>query len=415
MSVVNKMLQDLEARKTEPNSTADYQPPAASKSARPWIYGLLAIIVLVFAAWMILDPQQQEQRQNSQTVQVQPLDTGELSDQVNSAESQVDSSVTVHSNLSTDELEEPQTQQPSQTAPLSAEQLQAYSFNQNTPAAQQANAQALKELDELVNEESELSQMKQAKMQPSMNETEADSFDDGLADSQSSSSAVMVKSRSSATSTDTQPETQSIDDQQGEFRVRSSQSVETLDGLKQQVQIALKRGDENEAIELLTKLLQKAPDNIAARKRLAAMLFGQGKHLQADDVLQKGVLAHPDDHDLRLMQARLWVQMKNPSKAHELLNAYQVSAKLAPDYVSYRASLAQQVSRFDAAKADYLKLTHSQPANARWWLGLAVAEERLGNLQPALQAYQTAKGLDQLSVEVDKFVEQRIQYLAGIN
>lgn len=415
MSVVNKMLQDLEARKTQPNSTADYQPPAANKSARPWIYGLLAMVVLAFAAWMILDPQQQDQRQNSQTVQVQPLDTGELSDQVNSAESQVDSSVIAKNTTSKDELEEPQTQQPSQTAPLSAEQLQAYSFNQNTPAAQPRNEGALNGQDTDVNEEPVTTQMKQAKMQPSMNETEADSFDDGLADRQSTSSAVMVKSRSSATSTDTQPETQSIDDQQGEFRVRSSQSVETLDGLKQQVQIALKRGDENEAIELLTKLLQKAPDNIAARKRLAAMLFGQGKHLQADDVLQKGVLAHPDDHDLRLMQARLWVQMKNPSKAHELLNAYQVSAKLAPDYVSYRASLAQQVSRFDAAKADYLKLTHSQPANARWWLGLAVAEERLGNLQPALQAYQTAKGLDQLSVEVDKFVEQRIQYLAGIN
>ena len=115
------------------------------------------------------------------------------------------------------------------------------------------------------------------------------------------------------------------------------------------------------------------------------------------------------------MQARLYVQMKNPGKAHELLATYQISARQSVDFVSYRAALAQQVARFDYAKNDYQQLTKIQPANAKWWLGLAVAEERLGNTNMALQAYKNAKQLAQLSIEVDKFVEQRIQYLAGVN
>lgn len=408
MSVVNKMLQDLEARKAESDSSADYQPPAPSKSTRAWIYTSLVILILAISVWIYFNGQHAETSPGI----TPPIANDNSAAQTTLNETQADPVDAVQNPEVTAEQAQTLSQAPQLEQPeLTPEQLQAYSFNQNSPAAQQASMTQLADLSTRKNSETPEADLSELDVQSQVSQGDTDS---PIALSEivaNQVKPVLVKSRSSElpSTTPSMPAEQS-----NAFQVRSSQSVDTVDGLKQQVQIALKRGDENEAIALLSKLLDKAPDSTSARKRLAAMLFAQEKHLQADEVLQNGVQLQPDSHDLRLMQARLWVQMKNPAKAHDLLREYQVSAAQVPDYVSYRASLAQQLSRFELARSDYAQLTQSQPANARWWLGLAVAEERLGNTHAALQAYQNAKGLDQLAIEVNEFVEQRIHYLAGV-
>lgn len=415
MSVVNKMLQDLEARKAEPNASSDYQAPQPSNSKRIFIYGALGLVVLAFSVWLYFDNSNSVSKGNSSS-------EIHLVDNATNNTSQGEQKITT-------QLPVEQAQQPSDVAsesamlsdkndqePLSAEQLQAYSFNQNRPTAAA--------LDETAQQSKAASSVKMPIETQNVPDTNSDDekqvseslllAQDSVAN-QISSKVVSIKSLSSNTvQTENKTEVAITGDSDSVFEVRSSQNIDSVEGLKQQVQIALRRGDQKEAIRLLTKLLDKTPDNILARKRLAAMLFAQGNHLQADEILRHGVILQPDNQEMRIMQARLWVQMKNPTKALELLNDFKVSAVQAPDYISYRASLARQVSRFDTAKSDYRQLTQSQPANARWWLGLAVAEEKLGNNQPALQAYINAKDLDQLSSEVNDFVQQRIQYLAGV-
>ena len=56
MSVVNKMLQDLETRQTAPDAvSADYQPPQRSTTRLAWLI-LLMVIALLFAAVTFMWP-----------------------------------------------------------------------------------------------------------------------------------------------------------------------------------------------------------------------------------------------------------------------------------------------------------------------------------------------------------------------
>ncbi|GAA0856536.1 tetratricopeptide repeat protein [Aliiglaciecola litoralis] len=403
------MLQDLEARKAQPDTSADYQ---ASEPQRKFPWSLVFILLLLigagwygYASYLQGVAQIKKDPSAAQNVAAaekpaptMPTDTNQtdhveaiqsVPSQNQDAKSAANVEVTQNTRLS--------------DADMAAAQLTEAQLTQNSiaPVAQSAQDETSQlTASTTKRDESELPQMVDTKAEtPASNIAKA---------------PMKVRSEASQELTGVVTASASEPNKQ-QFNVKSSSEAQTESDLRQQVQVALKRGDETTATELLTKLVQVSPENEKARKRLAAMLFSQGKRNQADTVLQQGIDLQPDNQELRLMQAKMHVQMKNPSKAHDLLVDYPVSAALSPDFVSYRAALAQQVERFSHAQQDYHELTLNQPANAKWWLGLAVAEERLGNNKEALTAYQNAKQLAQLSVEVDRFVEQRIHYLAGVN
>lgn len=203
-------------------------------------------------------------------------------------------------------------------------------------------------------------------------------------------------------------------EQASSFEVTASKLPNTEQSLKQQIQIALQLNDDKDAIRLLKKLLQVKPENQVARQKLASLLFAQGMMNESKHVIETGIRLQPDVGEYQMMLARFYVQQKNIDEAHNTLRALTVSAAAEPSLVSYRASLAKKLDRHDLAKLDYKNLLASQPSNAKWWLGLAISEEKLGNNNSALTAYRKVNELNQLSIEVTNFVQKRIQYLAGV-
>lgn len=203
-------------------------------------------------------------------------------------------------------------------------------------------------------------------------------------------------------------------EQVSSFEFTASKSPNTEQALKQQIQVALQLNDDKEAIKLLKKLLQLKPENQLARKKLASLLFAQGMTNESKQFIETGIRLQPEVSDFRMMLARLYVQQKNTDAAHNTLREFNVSASLEPNFVSYRASLAKKLQRHDLAKLDYMNLLASQPSNAKWWLGLAISEEKLGDNSAALAAYKKVNELNQLSLEVSNFVQKRLQYLAGV-
>ncbi|MDO6695527.1 tetratricopeptide repeat protein [Aliiglaciecola sp. 3_MG-2023] len=404
MSVVNKMLQDLEERKAEPELSADYRPSTEPKKSFLSIYLILMVSVIILLVWLFKDnlfssstsaidvvntPENQEQntlQQLEETPNSEPKVVSELL-QIN------------ESTVTEVELVE-------QSEPLN-------------PVNQQADDNPSVDTQNLKNVEQQSDyQLSQNNLQQSVDNQNIE-VDEQLAAQDKEVEVRKVEQKLTKLKTSsTQPEVQKLgesDTVDGVFEMKSSQAAVDKATLKQQIQVALKRGDDRTAVKLLQKLVKVAPDNTAARKRLASMLFAQGEHEKANMSLQTGIDLYPGNLELRIMQARLYEQMKKPVEGFEILMSHAVSAYQAPDYVAYRATLAQKVNRFEQARTDYQQLTKSQSANAKWWLGLAVVEERLGNMSGALDAYQNVKQLSQMSVEVEEFVEQRIRYLAGVN
>jgi MSHA biogenesis protein MshN len=200
---------------------------------------------------------------------------------------------------------------------------------------------------------------------------------------------------------------------QTSFSMTGSSQENKTNSLKQRIAESLNGNDKELAQKLLSQLLLEQPDNLQARKKLASLYFAQGNFIQTRLLLQQGIEQNPNQADLRLMLARLYTAQKDVPKAMSVLTAYQPSEGNRTDYLAYRAALAQQLNQAQIAKMDYQTLTSIDATNAKWWLGLGIAEDKLGQITQALQAYQQANSLSQLDGTVSDFVTQRITVLAG--
>lgn len=77
------------------------------------------------------------------------------------------------------------------------------------------------------------------------------------------------------------------------------------------------------------------------------------------------------------------------------------------------AGLLQQFERFSEAEKLYAELTKVVPANALYWLGLAVARDKQVLSESAVLAYRRALQLGGHTANVQKFIQQRIQALSN--
>lgn len=199
----------------------------------------------------------------------------------------------------------------------------------------------------------------------------------------------------------------------GAFRMQTSSQLSHAASLRANIKEALANNHYPLAIQLLSTLLEQEPDNYAAVKRLAALLFANNYGSRAITLLLSNIQRSPLRGDLRLMLARLYVQKKNQAAAWSVMNEIEPEPSIQTDYWAYRANLAQQLGDYAAAKRDYLALTNSDANKASWWLGLGIVEEKLGAYTLARTAYQKALSLAQLDAQVSEFIEQRLRILVG--
>ena len=208
-------------------------------------------------------------------------------------------------------------------------------------------------------------------------------------------------------------DTQAKSEQTSSFSMSGSSQENNLSSLKQRIAESLNNNDLDLAQLLLHELLETEPENIKASKKLASLLFAQGDYVRSKLLLIRSIELHPAQSDLRLMLARLYVVQKDTAQAMNILAEIQPSADNQTEYLAYRASLAQQLKQTELAKSDYKTLTKIESTNAKWWLGLAIAEDQLGEMNMAVQAYNRASALGQLDGSVNEFIQQRITVLAG--
>ena len=102
-----------------------------------------------------------------------------------------------------------------------------------------------------------------------------------------------------------------------------------------------------------------------------------------------------------------------PEQALTVLQKVIPPVSEATDFHALLAYVAQQLSNDQLASKHYQLLLQQQPGRADWWLGLGVSEERLGNKEVALQAYQQSIGKPGLSQSVREYARQRIKVLQG--
>jgi MSHA biogenesis protein MshN len=397
MSVVNKMLKDLELRDKKSIYEADYVP-TGSQSSRPrkLFVGVVVLVIIVGAiTWLLMS--KQSRVQNSVPVANKPsnliiLPTNELP---------VDSPEQLLGKIPQSPQQQIGFSQPEQATLNSADTVDtAKKVAVATAVAQAKLAEVNRELEQQVQK---IAQIAAASHQSTM----------ALSQQQLPTQSVDVTSA-------VQPRVKGLDDlaQQSDekpiFNVASSnKSASTHQMFEQRIQLSLKNGDTAAAIQDLNSLIALEPINASARKRLASLEFAQGNPKRAAFLLDQGIKLSPSDSSMRLMQARLLFREDRNAQALLLLIDHPKSVIADNELLSFRASLAEKEKDYASSLQDYSVLLKRQPGNARWMLGLAISQDKQKMHGEALITYKKVKASNQLSTQVVSFVDGRLAALAG--
>lgn len=174
---------------------------------------------------------------------------------------------------------------------------------------------------------------------------------------------------------------------------------------------AEKQGQLVKAMDYYAKALKFDPSLHESRKQLAALHYGQGELAQAAEVLAQGRLLYPQEFEFALLLARVQHAMGETDLALASLAQIPDSHPLARQKWLAQTDLAQKQGQYSLVEQAYRKLLQQEPQQGKWWMGLAYALDSQQQFGPASQAYRTALSYSGLSSQATAFIEQRLQQL----
>ena len=215
-------------------------------------------------------------------------------------------------------------------------------------------------------------------------------------------------------------ETESEPEAQAETEIESSLSVqrvqlspaELVSNNLEKARAALQKGDRERAQALFEEALRVAPRHTAARSEYAAYWYGRGFARRAVAILQQGLELNPDNSDWQLLLARIYTRSGRVSEAYEMLASSTAAVSQRPELFELRAQLASQLDQHSRAASDYAELAQYLDSG-RFWLAAAVAADDAGNLQLARAAYQRAANHPSLAQAGKDYARQRLLDLGG--
>ncbi|MFM9434482.1 MSHA biogenesis protein MshN [Janthinobacterium sp. CG_23.3] len=172
---------------------------------------------------------------------------------------------------------------------------------------------------------------------------------------------------------------------------------------------ALQEGRVNECIAGLEQALAIDPRHQAARETLIRLLLEGKRPNDAVRHLQLGLALDPAQPAMAMMLARL--QLESGGPAVETLMRTLPFAGGDGDYRAFLAAVLQRGQRHKEAAEQYELALRGAPQNGVWWMGLGISLQAEQRLVEAKDAFARAKGSASLSPELQAFVERKLQQL----
>ena len=418
MSVVNKMLKDLEAREGVEQPQARYEAPQKkSVSALTIVVLLLVIVTIALAVWVLLNPAPSVSSAVLPSESMPITDTNEVS-LTEQRPAILPASLTASAQPSTE----------------SAEKERAEKVSAEKVSAGQGSVEASISQNDDTNTPQNLSKPMQ---------TSAQVAQDTSSEKATATEGEYLKSPSSRVASDASinPTSNPDNSPTGIFVAKTvSKSVDSLKtaesapvprfskqidnnknapAIDEQVRLALDNNDYNTAIRLMQQKAQSHPTDISVKKKLASLLFASGQVEKAQALLQRMLVNSPDDHSVRLMLSRLYVKQGLTTLAIENANGAVSSPRnpLSVELLSFRANLLQQYGEFDKSLNDYLVLTKRRPLEPKWWLGAAISADSLHQSALAFHAFSQVVKIDTqqtLSPNVHHYAQERMARLREV-
>ena len=167
-------------------------------------------------------------------------------------------------------------------------------------------------------------------------------------------------------------------------------------------------GDLESAREHYAKAIKLDASMHSIRSKLAALYYGERNNNAAVQLLNEGIQRYPQQTEFRLLLAKIQLKENQPQQALATLDLIADGDNLAPEKWIQQGTIAQQQKQYAQAVSAFKKLTVYEPSTARWWLGLGYNLDASGEYLPAAEAYHKALRLPSLSNASREYIVSRL-------
>ena len=172
---------------------------------------------------------------------------------------------------------------------------------------------------------------------------------------------------------------------------------------------ALQEGRTGEAVAGMEQALVADPRHDAARQTLIGLLLEGGRADDAIYQLRLGLALDARQVALAMILARLQVERGGPA-LETLMRTLPYAAGNGP-YQAFLAAVLERAGRHTEAAEYYRLALQAAPQNGLWWMGLGVALQADKQTVPAHDAFAHARAASGLTPELHAFVEHQLLLL----
>ena len=418
MSVVNKMLKDLEAREGVEQPQARYEPPQKkSVSALTIVVLLLVIVTIALAVWVLLNPAPSVSSAVLPSESMPITDTNEVS-LTEQRPAILPASLTASAQPSTESAEKERAEKVSAEKVSAGQGSVEASISQNDDTNTPQNLSKPMQTSAQVAQDTSSEKAKATEgeyLKSPSSRVASDASINPTSNPDNSPTGIFV-AKTVSKSVDSLKTAESAPVPRFSKQIDNNKNAPAID---EQVRLALDNNDYNTAIRLMQQKAQSHPTDISVKKKLASLLFASGQVEKAQALLQGMLVNSPDDHSVRLMLSRLYVKQGLTTLAIENANGAVSSPRnpLSVELLSFRANLLQQYGEFDKSLNDYLVLTKRRPLEPKWWLGAAISADSLHQSALAFHAFSQVVKIDTqqtLSPNVHHYAQERMARLREV-
>ncbi len=174
---------------------------------------------------------------------------------------------------------------------------------------------------------------------------------------------------------------------------------------------AVNIGRTQQAIENLHAALKHNAMHTVSRQLLFKLLVEAKQVDEAAEVLQRGLQLQSDQIGWAMSLGRLQVDRGDLPGAWQTLQRSLPAAANSADYLGFVAHVLQRLGRSKEAIEYYQAATRLAPAEGRWWFGLGLTLESEGRFAEAREAMLRASASATLSADLASLVEQKLRQL----
>ena len=193
-------------------------------------------------------------------------------------------------------------------------------------------------------------------------------------------------------------------------RDRVHSAAETAQAQFRRAAVLLNQGRLSEAEDQLAGALRADPSHAAARQTYVAMLLEQHRVEAARRLLQETLAVNAAQPAFAVALARIYTEQRDYPDALEVLDKAGPAARNA-EYQAMRGAVLQRLGKNLEAVQAYQNAIRIAPQPGTTWVGLAISLETLGRRPEAAQAYRRALDAGSLAAEAREYAESRARAL----